>query len=102
VPTSLPARSPLTRGPAYLGRVLLGAYVVAIVAVCGLLVIKGPQMQAGAEAERVRVVAEEDRQVCGKLGMPQGSPSFAECAGALEAVRKSHGARLAADQAGPL
>jgi hypothetical protein len=59
-------------------------------------------LRAAAEAEHARVVEEENRRVCGELGMPRGTAGFSECARHLGDVRKLHGERLAAEVAGIL
>src|SRR5262245_41646030 len=103
MPTSIPATSRRAHGIASkVGRALLWAYLVSVIAVCGVLVINGPQMRAAAEAEQARVIADENRRVCAKFGMPHGTANFSECAGALGEVRTHHEERLAAQQAGLL
>jgi hypothetical protein len=103
MPTSLPAANERTRGHASkVGRAMLGAYLVSVIAVCGLLVVNGPQVRAAAEAEQARIVEEENTRLCGKLGMPHHTAGFRECAGYLDEVRKLKAERLARELAGIL
>jgi hypothetical protein len=104
MPTTFPAVYRRTEGGASyrVGRALLWAYLVAVTGVCTVLVIKGPQMRAAAEAEQARLIAEEDKLLCEKLGMPHGTADFSRCAGYLAEVRKQHAERLAAEHAGLL
>jgi hypothetical protein len=103
MPTGLPATSQRTGSLASkVGRFMLGTYLVSLTAVCGLLVINGPQMRAAAKAEQGRIVDEENRRFCGKLGMPYGAAGLSECDGYLEQVRKLHADRSAREFAGLL
>ena len=103
MPAILPATSQRTGGFASnVGHAMLGAYLVSVIAVCGLLVINGPQMRAAADAEQARVVDEENSRLCGKLGAPRGKAGFFECAGYLGEVRRLHAERLAREFAGLL
>lgn len=54
----------------------------------------GPQPQADAQAQMAQEVAQENETVCGKLGMPRESQTFAACVAELEQVRQRHEARL--------
>jgi hypothetical protein len=104
MPTTFPATSRHPEGgiASRVSRALLGAYLVAVLGVCALLVFKGPEMRAAAEAERGRIIEEENKDFCEKLGMPHGTADFSRCAGYLGGVRKHHAERLAAEHAGLL
>jgi hypothetical protein len=103
VPTSLPAPNQRTGAFASnVGRAMVGAYLLSVTAVCGPLVVNGQQVRAAAEAEQARIVEEENRRLCRKLGMPHGTAGFSECAGYPEEVRKLHAERQAREFAGLL
>jgi hypothetical protein len=70
-----------------MGRVLLAVLAVSLMAVCGLLVIYGPQMRAAAEANEVRIIEQEDRAFCSKVGIGPETERDAECAAGLKAIR---------------
>jgi hypothetical protein len=76
---------------------LLAAYVVSLVAVCGLIVVYGPQMRAAAEAETARLIEEENKAFCGRLGIGPDASRYAECAAGLAEIRARHLQRNAAD-----
>ena len=63
------------------------AYVLSLVALAGLIGINGPQIRAAAEAQEERIVGEENRAFCGKLGIDPGTTSYAECAAGLAGIR---------------
>jgi hypothetical protein len=73
------------------------AYVLllAIVAVYGLhaLFISGPEMREAAAAQLARTIAEEDRDVCGQLGIKAGTTQFAICSRELAMVRQKQSDR---------
>jgi hypothetical protein len=85
-----------------LGQALLGAYLVAVIVGCVHFGINGPQIYAAAEAEKARIVAEENQRYCGKLGMQPGTTSFSDCARYMDEVRKLHAERVAKEWAGLL
>jgi hypothetical protein len=78
------------------------AYLISLVAICGLLVVKGPEMRAATEAEQARLITEEDKHFCEKFGMPHGTAGFSRCTGYLGEVRKYHAERLTAEFVGLL
>jgi hypothetical protein len=80
-----------------LERRLLAVYGVSVVAVCGLLVINGPQMRAAAEAEEARIVAEENRAFCSKFGIGPETSRYAQCTAELAEIRARHLARSVSD-----
>jgi hypothetical protein len=67
------------------------------VAVCGLLVINGPQLRAVAEAEEARLVADENRAFCSKFGIGPETSRYAQCAAELREIRARHLARNVSD-----
>ena len=66
------------------------AYLASVAAVCGLLVIYGPQMRAAAETHEVQVIEQEDRAFCSKFGMVPETARYAECAAGLKEIRARH------------
>ena len=94
MPTTLPSGIYRSGGAwSSLGMCLLAAYGISVVAVCGLLVLNGPQIRAAAEAEKARVVAEENKAFCGKFGIAPETSRYAECTTALTEIRARHLAR---------
>jgi hypothetical protein len=88
MPTTLPSASHRRGGaPSRLESRLLAAYGVSLVTLSGLIVINGPQMRAAAEAQEARIVEEENRAFCGKLGIDPGTSRQAECAAGLAVIR---------------
>ena len=79
--------------------VVVGTTVIA--AACFALLF-GPAMRERAEQLRAEQIDQENRALCGKLGMPHGSDRFAVCAGVLSEARQLHGERLAIEAAGIL
>jgi hypothetical protein len=61
--------------------------VVAVVALCVLLAINGPQIRAAAEAEEARLVQEENRAFCSRFGICPETSRYAECAAGLMEIR---------------
>jgi hypothetical protein len=76
---------------------LLAAYAVSLLAVCGLIVINGPQMRAAAEAEEARVIEEENQAFCGRLGIGPETSRYAQYAAGLAEVRARHLQRRTGD-----
>jgi hypothetical protein len=75
-------------------RVAAAAYVTAIAAVIGYLIVNGPAMRAAAERQEAQQIDLEDRTYCQKLGMNYGTDLFATCATTLAEIRRLHGVRL--------
>ena len=93
MPTTLPSGIYRSGGAwSSLGMCLLAAYGISVVAVCGLLVLKGPQIRAAAEAE-ARVVAEENKAFCSKFGVAPETSRYAQCTAELAEIRARHLAR---------
>jgi hypothetical protein len=83
---------------------LAAALLLAVVAAFGLhtLFVSGPAMRQAGEAELVRVIADEDRDVCGQFGLRPGTTSFAACSRELATVRQKQSDRDKAAAAGIL
>ncbi|KJC34585.1 hypothetical protein [Bradyrhizobium sp. LTSP857] len=83
---------------------LAAALVLAVVAALGLhtLFVSGPAMREAAGAELVRLIADEDRDVCGQFGMRPGTAQFTACSGELAIVRQKQSDRDHAAAAGIL
>lgn len=66
------------------------ALLLAVAVAYGLhaLLISGPAMHAAAREQLERLVAEEDRDVCGGFGMRPGTPQFVDCSRELAIVRQ--------------
>jgi hypothetical protein len=94
MPTTLPSGTYRSSGASSsLARRLLAVYGISVVAVCGLLVVNGPQIRAAAEAEEARVVAEETKAFCSKFGIGPETSRYAQCAAELTEIRALHLAR---------
>lgn len=94
MPTTLPSGAYRSGGAcSSLGSCLLAAYGISIVAVCGLLVLNGPQIRAAAEAEEARVVAEENKAFCSRFGIAPETSRYAQCTAELAEIRARHLAR---------
>src|SRR5689334_17319227 len=88
MPTTLPLTTSRTRRViSWTSQGLLAAYLASVAAVCGLLVICGPQMRAAAEAHEAQVVEQEDRAFCSKFGIGPETARYAECAAGLKEIR---------------
>jgi hypothetical protein len=77
------------------------ALLMAVVVAYGLhaLFISGPAMRADAQVQLERTLAQEDRDVCGQLGIRPGTTQFATCSRELATVRQKQADRdLAAAQ----
>lgn len=98
MPTSLPSRSHRTTEVAsWLERGLLAAYLVSLVAFCGLMVVNGPQIRAAAEAQEALVIEEENKAFCGTLGIGPEATRYAQCAAGLTNIRARHHQRSVSD-----
>lgn len=80
------------------------ALVLAVVTAFGLqtLFVSGPALRESAEAELARVIADEDRDVCGQLGLRPDTAPFAACSRELANVRRKQSDRDHAAAAGIL
>jgi hypothetical protein len=74
---------------------LATALLLAVVAAFGLhaLFVSGPAMREAAEAQLARIIADEDRDVCGQFGMRPGTAQFADCSRELATVRQKQSDR---------
>ena len=98
MPSILPPRPNLTSATAFrLKGWLLAAYFVALLAVCSLLVIRGSQVRAAAEAREAHIVEEENRAFCTTFGIGPGTTRYAQCASELTRIRASHQQRYVSD-----
>ena len=66
------------------------AVLLAVVVAYGLhaLIVSGPEMHAAAQALLKLAVADEDRNVCGQLGIREGTPQSVVCSRELANVRQ--------------
>jgi hypothetical protein len=65
-------------------------------------ILFGPAMRERADRLRAQEVDREDRALCERLGMPQGSARFTACAAVLSEARREEAMRLASELAGIL
>jgi hypothetical protein len=80
MPTILPLRTNVATGAiSWLKRGLLAAYCVSLVTVCSLLVVKGPQLRAAADAGEAHVAEEESKTFCSKFGFGWNSSLCTMC-----------------------
>jgi hypothetical protein len=79
------------------GHLMLAAYFVLVVAVCGLLVVNGPQIRADAEAREARILEEENRAFCSRFGMGPETARYAQCVSELTQIRARHLQRYVSD-----
>ncbi|HEX9212552.1 MAG TPA: hypothetical protein VF901_18780 [Bradyrhizobium sp.] len=98
------ARPPQRTADDLRGPPLVAALLLAVVAAFGLhaLFVSGPAMREAAEAELARVIADEDRDVCGQFGMRPDTAPFATCSSELAIVRRKQSDRDHAAAAGIL
>ncbi|MGY0573385.1 hypothetical protein ACTGJ9_021755 [Bradyrhizobium sp. RDM12] len=79
------------------------ALLLAVVAAFALhVLVSAPTLRQAAEAELVRVIADEDRDVCGQFELRPGTTSFAACSRELASVRQKQSDRDRAAAAGTL
>jgi len=91
MPTTLPSTARRTReGASRLERNLLAAYGVALAAVCGLLIVNGPELRAAAEAKEALIAEEENKAFCSRFGIGPETSRYAQCAAELSAIRARH------------
>ena len=71
------------------------AALLAVVAAYGLhaLFISGPAMREKAQAHLTRIIADEDRDVCGQFGIHPSTSQFAICSRELAIVRQKQSDR---------
>lgn len=102
MPTILPPRQSDSAMIPWVGRALFGGFFAAVVVTCGALVAYGPQIRAAQEAERARLIDQEDRAICARLGVGPETSRYAECAAALKGIRARHEERVLSEVAGIL
>jgi hypothetical protein len=82
---------------------LAAALVLAVVTALGLHTLaSAPAIRQAAEAELARVIADEDRDVCGQFGLRPNTTSFEACSRELANVRQKQSDRDHAAAAGIL
>ncbi|QAU46542.1 hypothetical protein EAS56_34515 [Bradyrhizobium guangzhouense] len=82
---------------------IAAALVLAVVAALGVhALLSAPTIQEDAQAELARVIADEDRDVCGQFGLRPGTNAFAACSRELANVRQKQSERDQAAAAGIL
>jgi|APThiThiocy_cv2_1041547.scaffolds.fasta_scaffold45546_2 hypothetical protein len=86
---------PSSQAVASVRRGLVGACVALLIAIVGLLLIKGGEIRESLEADNARAVVEEDRSFCTRFGMAPGAARYTECAAALADIRSRHDQRKA-------
>ena len=74
--------------------VLMAGVVIVLAAV-----LSPPETRARAEQIKAEQIDQENRALCGMLGMPVGSDGYAACAGVLLEVRTRQAKRFAAEMA---
>jgi hypothetical protein len=81
---------PLQQTEEYPRPTLALALLMAAVVACGLhaLFISGPATRVAAEEQHDRTIAEENREVCGRLGISPDTAQFTICSGELAVVRR--------------
>jgi hypothetical protein len=83
---------------------LPAALLLAVVAAFGLhtLFVSGPAMREAAQVELARIIADEDRDVCGQFGLRPDTTPFVACSRELATVRRKQSERDHAAAAGIL
>jgi len=82
---------------------IAGALVLAVVTALGLHTIAcAPEIRQAAQTELARVIADEDRDVCGQFGLRPGTNAFMACSRELANVRQKQSDRDQAAAAGLL
>ena len=82
---------------------IAAALVLAVVTALGLhTLVSAPAMREAARAELARVIADEDRDVCGQFGLRSETSAFAACSRELANVRRKQSDRDQAAAAGIL
>ncbi|MDN5004008.1 hypothetical protein ACFQZO_24525 [Bradyrhizobium sp. GCM10027634] len=79
------------------------ALVLAVVTALGLHALaSAPAMREAAQADLARLIADEDRDVCGQFGLRPGTSAFVACSRELANVRRKQSDRDQAAAAGIL
>ncbi|MDA9407419.1 MULTISPECIES: hypothetical protein [unclassified Bradyrhizobium] len=73
---------------------IAAALVLAVVAALGLhTLVSVPTIREAAQAELARVIADEDRDICGQFGLRPGTNAFVVCSRELANVRRKQSER---------
>ena len=79
------------------------ALVLAVVTALGLrTLVSAPAIREAAQAELARIIADEDRDVCGQFGLRPATNAFVACSRELANVRQKQSDRDQAAAAGIL
>ena len=82
---------------------IAAALVLAVVTALGLhTLLSAPAIRDVAQAELARIIADEDRDVCGQFGLRPGTSAFVACSRELANVRQKQSERDQAVAAGIL
>ncbi|MDA9523082.1 hypothetical protein XI06_23070 [Bradyrhizobium sp. CCBAU 11434] len=82
---------------------IAAALVLAVVTALGVhALVSAPAIRDAAQAELARVIADEDRDVCGQFGLRPGTTAFVACSRELANVRQKQSDRDQAAAAGIL
>ena len=82
---------------------LAAALVLAVVTALGVhALVSAPAIREAAQTELARVIADEDRDVCGQFGLRPGTNAFVACSRELANVRQKQSERDQAAAAGML
>ena len=82
---------------------IAAALLLAVVTAFGLhMIVSAPAIHRAADAALARIIANEDRDVCGQFGLRAGTTSFAACSRELANVRQKQSDRDQAAAAGIL
>ncbi|SFJ98527.1 hypothetical protein SAMN05216525_14623 [Bradyrhizobium sp. Gha] len=82
---------------------IAAALVLAVVTALGLHTLaSAPAIREAARAELARVIADEDRDVCGQFGLRPETSAFAACSRELANIRRKQSDRDQAAAAGIL
>jgi hypothetical protein len=81
----------------WLIRGLFAVASVSVVALCGLLAIKGPEIGAAGDAQEARAIDEENRAFCSELGAGPETSGYIDCAAGLMGIRERYLTRYLGD-----
>jgi hypothetical protein len=80
----------------------LAVLAAMVISMAAFVALHGPAMREQAEWLKTEQIDRENRALCAKLGLPDGSDRFADCAGILLEARRLHEERLAIEAVGIL
>ena len=82
---------------------IAAALVLAVATALGVhALVSAPALREAAQAELARVIADEDRDVCGQFGLRPETSAFVACSRELANVRRKQSERDQAAAAGIL